>query len=153
MGFFCLQKSPGAVNSNQMTTNKLALRLGRVLEMMLRGPACFDFENYLKANPDLVALPSREHIWMQFVLEDQFLGRKFWCESLPACHDNNVMGHQSCIACPFILKAAWRCFTHAPRHYSGVFLLDCHPSRCAQQCARVSLQGPLFAAFPSKKLY
>ncbi len=78
IGFCRWQKSPGAVNSNQMTTNKLALRLGRVLEMMLRGPACFDFENYLKANPDLVALPSREHIWMQFVLEDQFLGRKFW---------------------------------------------------------------------------
>ena len=111
MGFCCRQKSPGAVNSNQMTTNKLALRLGRVLEMMLRGPACFDFENYLKANPDLVALPSREHIWMQFVLEDQFLGRKFWWESLPACHGASVL---HCL--PFYLIGSMEMCTHAPRH-------------------------------------
>ena len=75
---FCLQKIPGAVNSNQIRANKLAARMGRVLEMMLRGPACFDFERYLKANPDLLAVPSREHLWMQFLLEDQFNGRKFW---------------------------------------------------------------------------
>ena len=69
--------SPGAVNSNLMTGNKLSLRMGRVIEMLLRGPACFDFKSYLKASPDLEAW-SREQVWLRFVLEDQFTGRKFW---------------------------------------------------------------------------
>ena len=60
-----------------MTGNKLSLRMGRILEMLLRGPACFDFNAYVKASPDLEAW-SRELIWLQFVLEDQFTGRKFW---------------------------------------------------------------------------
>ena len=60
-----------------MTGNKLSLRMGRVIEMLLRGSACFDFESYLRASPDLKAW-SREQIWLHFVLEDQFTGRKFW---------------------------------------------------------------------------
>ena len=104
-----------------MTTNKLALRLGRVLEMMLRGPACFDFDNYLKANPDLVALPSREHLWMQFVLEDQFIGRKFWWVSLPACREASVL-------CYLPLE----CYSHHEDVYTGakalssIFSFYCH---------------------------
>ncbi len=73
----CLQKAPGAVNSNQMVGNRLSLRLGRVIEMLLRGPACFDFDSYIKASPDLESR-SPEQLWLQFVLEDQFSGRKFW---------------------------------------------------------------------------
>ena len=72
-----MQKTPGATNSNQMTSNKLSLRMGRIIEMLLRGPTCFDFDSYLRANPDLEGL-SRELIWLRFVLEDQFTGRKFW---------------------------------------------------------------------------
>ena len=69
--------SPGSVNSNQVTGNKLSLRMGRVIEMLLRGSTCFDFESYVKANPDLESM-SREQIWLRFALEEQFNGRKFW---------------------------------------------------------------------------
>lgn len=71
------QKVPGAVNSNTLMRNPLSLRLGRVIEMLLRGPACFDFDSYLMASPDVDA-SSREAIWTHFCLEDQFSGRKFW---------------------------------------------------------------------------
>ena len=72
-----LQKVPGAVNSNMLMRNPLSLRLGRVIEMLLRGPACFDFESYLMASPDMDG-SSWEAIWTHFCLEDQFSGRKFW---------------------------------------------------------------------------
>ena len=65
------------MNSNTLMVNPLSLRLGRVIEMVLRGPACFDFDSYLVASPDVDA-SSREAIWTHFCLEDQFSGRKFW---------------------------------------------------------------------------
>ena len=88
----CLQKVPGAVNSNQMVGNRLSLRLGRVIEMLLRGPACFDFDSFIKASPDLESW-SPEQLWLHFVLEDQFSGRKFWYICCSTCFQTKAIDH------------------------------------------------------------
>ncbi len=49
-------------------------RLGPMLGMVERGPACFDFALYLEASPDLAAsLPhSLPHLWHHWVHHGQF---------------------------------------------------------------------------------
>ena len=71
------QGAPSAINRNALTLDKLGPRMGQVLQMMLRGSECFDFDHYKSENWYIPSTRSEGTIWNDFVEQGQFLGGKF----------------------------------------------------------------------------
>ena len=76
----CLQGEPGAVASNEYSTEnsgkKSAYRLAKAMLMERRGGRCFDFSFYRARSKDLPPL-SEPDLWQHFVRYGQFEGRPF----------------------------------------------------------------------------
>ena len=51
--------------------------------MLMRGPACFDFDLYRARSADLAALADQDALWGHFVRDGQFEGRVF---RFASCH-------------------------------------------------------------------
>lgn len=68
---------PQLAASNEAAASPGRFRAPRVLEMRARGGKCFDFEYYVKENPDLKVLGSKqEDLWRHFVYTGQFEARE-----------------------------------------------------------------------------
>lgn len=72
-----LQDGEGAVNSNLYKDRKWSYRLSKAIAMLIRGPACFDFDLYHSKSADLAALTDKDELWEHFVRDGQFEGRVF----------------------------------------------------------------------------
>lgn len=74
-----LQAGSEDVNTNAYKDKKSRYRLSKAITMLIRGPACFDFDLYLSKSADLAAMTDREELWEHFVRDGQFEGRVFRC--------------------------------------------------------------------------
>ena len=71
-----LQGELRSANSNAYLEAPLYHRIGKTLEMQLRGKHCFDFKYYRQMAPDLKDF-SEKDMWSDFVHTEQFQGRQF----------------------------------------------------------------------------
>ena len=65
------------MNSNIYRDRKSSFRLSKAITMMIRGPACFDFDLYRSKSADLAGLTDNDMLWEHFVRGGQFEGRVF----------------------------------------------------------------------------
>ena len=72
-----MQDGDGNVNRNLYRDRKSTYRLSKAITMLIRGPACFDFDLYRSKSADLAALPDNDMLWEHFVRDGQFEGRVF----------------------------------------------------------------------------
>lgn len=76
--FLCdIQGQVGVVNSNEYKRSPMSFRMGKILQMQIRGSSCFDFDYYRHHSPDLSTYTSNRQIWYDFVNQEQFTGRHF----------------------------------------------------------------------------
>ncbi|BDA51685.1 hypothetical protein COCOBI_19-2410 [Coccomyxa sp. Obi] len=85
------QGQVGVVNSNEYQRSPMSFRLGKILQMQLRGSSCFDFEYYRDQYPEIPYHTSNTKVWYDFVRMEQFTGRRFrfLCQN-PLLEDSTV---------------------------------------------------------------
>ena len=72
-----VQGKASAIITNQYKTSPLHFRMGRILQLQLRGKSCFDFKFYRKHSPDIPVTQTDDRLWEDFVASEQFVGRRF----------------------------------------------------------------------------
>ena len=72
-----LQGGNGRVNSNVYEGRKFSYRMSKMIVMLMRGRACFDFDLYHSRSLDLAEMTDKDTLWDHFVKHGQFEGRIF----------------------------------------------------------------------------
>ena len=65
------------MNSNVYEGRKFSYRMSKMIVMLMRGRACFDFDLYLSKSLDLAEMTDKDALWDHFVKHGQFEGRIF----------------------------------------------------------------------------
>lgn len=73
-----------SINSNEYVRSPMSFRMGKILQMQMRGSPCFDFVYYRHHSPDLPNHTSDKQLWFDFVRTEQFTGRRFRYDNVNA---------------------------------------------------------------------